>query len=192
MPINTDPLALKQPFKPPILNAHPLTEKTPTEGIWFMDASATRVNGKWRYKATILEITTGKQVIEGEGSAQVGELRAIVLAAQNGAKVIYVDSYAMWAGATQWICQWEALNWEVNRSPVWRTEDCQLLLDIARQTPFKKGWVKVHVNNDQPATKWNQQVDELARIRGIKTGDMLGLEWYRLGEWLHQKLDDTG
>ena len=40
-------------------------------------------------KAAALEVTAGKQVIEGgEGSAQVGELRAVVLAAQNGAKVI--------------------------------------------------------------------------------------------------------
>ncbi|KAK4806386.1 hypothetical protein QYF61_016236 [Mycteria americana] len=103
MPINTDPLALQQPFKPsPILDAPPLTEGTPTENIWFTDASAKRVNGKWQYKAVALHITTGKQVVEeGEGSAQVGEIRAVVLAAQNGAKVIYVDSYAVWAGATQ-------------------------------------------------------------------------------------------
>ncbi|KAK4810669.1 hypothetical protein QYF61_007469, partial [Mycteria americana] len=106
MPINTDPLALQQPFKPsPILDAPPLTEGTPTENIWFTDASAKR--------AVALDITTGKQVVEeGEGSAQVGEIRAVVLAAQNGAKIIYVDSYAVWAGATQWLCQWETLNWE--------------------------------------------------------------------------------
>ncbi|KAK4810552.1 hypothetical protein QYF61_004515, partial [Mycteria americana] len=114
VPINTDPLVLQQPFKPsPILDAPPLTEGTPTENIWFTDASAKRVNGKWQYKAVALDITTGKQVVEeGEGSAQVGEIRAVVLAAQNGAKIIYVDSYAVWAGATQWLCQWETLNWE--------------------------------------------------------------------------------
>ncbi|KAK4807063.1 hypothetical protein QYF61_018404 [Mycteria americana] len=43
VPINTDPLALQQPFKPsPILDAPPLTEGTPTENIWFTDASAKR------------------------------------------------------------------------------------------------------------------------------------------------------
>ena len=83
MPINTDPSALQQPFKPsPILDALPFTEGTPTENIWFTDASAKRVNGKWQYNTIALDITTSKQVIEGgEGSAQVGEIRAVVLAA---------------------------------------------------------------------------------------------------------------
>ncbi|KAK4828000.1 hypothetical protein QYF61_022777, partial [Mycteria americana] len=114
MPLNTDPLALQQPFKPsPILDAPPLTEGTPAENIWFTEASAKSVNGKWQYKAVALDITTGKQVVEeGEGSAQVGEIRAVVLVAQNRAKIIYVDSYAVWVGATQWLCQWETLNWE--------------------------------------------------------------------------------
>jgi len=44
--------------------------------------------------------------------------------------------------------------------------------------PFKLGWVKAHVNSDQPATKWNQQVDELARIRVLKAGDTPDREWY--------------
>jgi len=61
MPINTDPSALQQPFKPsPILDALPLTEGTPTENIGFMDASAKRVNGKWQYKAIALDVTTSK------------------------------------------------------------------------------------------------------------------------------------
>jgi len=59
----------------------------------------------------------------GQHSAQVGELKAVVLAAQNQAKAAYVNSYSLWAGATQWLSQWEVLNWEINRSPVWRTED---------------------------------------------------------------------
>lgn len=152
--MNTDPLALNQPSKPsPILNAPPLTERTPTESIWFTDASAKRVNSRWWSEAAALDIATGKQVIEGEGSAQVGGLKAVVLAAENGARVICVDSNAMWAAATQWLHHWEALNWEVNRFPVWRTEDWLLLLDIARQEPFNLGWVKAHVKNDQPATK---------------------------------------
>lgn len=120
MPINTDPLAVQPPFKPlPILNASTFTDDTPIEGVWFTSASAKRVNGKWQYKAVALEIKTGKQVIkEGEGSTQAGELRKVVLATQNEAKIVYVDSYAVWAGATQWLCQWEALNWEINRSPI--------------------------------------------------------------------------
>ena len=184
VPINTDLFVLQQPSKPsPILDAPPLTEGTPTENFWFMDASAKRVNSKWQYKTFALDITTGKQVIEGEGSAQVGEIRAVVLAAQNRAKIIYVDSYAVWAGATQWLCQWKTLNRKVNRSPVWRSKDWQLL-DIARKTPFKMGWVKAHAKDNQPATKWNQKVDELTKIRKIT----LNPEWYRLGEWLHQNL----
>lgn len=79
------------------------------------------------------------------------EIRAVVLAAQNGAKIIYVDFYAVWAGATQWIYQWESLNWEVNRSPVWRNKDSQLLLAIARKTLFKMGWVKTQAKDYQAA-----------------------------------------
>ena len=62
MPINTDPLALNHPLKPsPILNTPPFTERTSTEGIWFTDASAKRVNGRWWSNATALDITIGKQ-----------------------------------------------------------------------------------------------------------------------------------
>lgn len=50
------------------------------------------VNGNRRQ---LHETSTNKQIIEkGEGTAQVGELRAVVLAAQNGAKIMYVDSHA--------------------------------------------------------------------------------------------------
>ena len=107
MPISADPLALKQPFKPsPILDAPPFTKETRTEGVWFTDASAKRTDGKRQYGAAALEINTGRQVIEErEGSAQVGQCRAVVLAAQNGANAIYVDSCTMWVGATRWVCQ---------------------------------------------------------------------------------------
>lgn len=168
MPVNTDPLVLQQPFKPsPILDAQPLTEVTPTENIWFTDASAKMVNSKWQYKAVALDITTGKQITEeGKGSTQVGQITAIVLAAENEAKIIYVD-YAAWAGATQWLCQWETLNWQVNRFPVWRSKDLQILLHIVRKTPFKVVWVKAHAKGNQLATKWNQKVDKLTKIRKI-------------------------
>lgn len=57
MTINADPLALQQPFKPsPILAAPPLTEWMAAEDIWFTDASAKRVSGKWQYKAVALNI----------------------------------------------------------------------------------------------------------------------------------------
>jgi len=80
----------------------PLPEGTLAENIWFTDASAKKVNGKWPYKALALDITTSKQLTEkGEGSAQVGEVRAGFLAAQNGAKILYADSYAEWASAAQ-------------------------------------------------------------------------------------------
>jgi len=151
----------------------------PAEGIWFTNASAKRINEKWQCRAATLEINTSKQVIEeGEGSAQVGELRAVVLAAQIGAQAICVDCYAVWAGATQWVCEWGALNWEINRSPIWRTEDWQLLLEIARKTPFKMGLVKEHTNDNIAASNWNQPVDELARIREIKTASAVNSEWY--------------
>lgn len=41
----------------------------------------------------------------------------------------------------------------MNRSPVWRNEDWQLFLDIARNTAFKMGWVKAYAKDNEPATK---------------------------------------
>lgn len=123
MLINTDPSALQQPFKPSLIqDAPPLTEAIPTENIWLTDASAKRVNHKCQYKPGALDISTGKQVVEGEGSAQVGKIRTVVLQHRMEQKIMYVDSSAVWAGATQWLCQWEILNWEVNRSSVWRNK----------------------------------------------------------------------
>lgn len=176
-----------------MLNAPAFTEDTPTAGVWFTDASAKRVSGKRPYKAVTLEIKTGKQVIKaGKGSEQVGGLRVVVLAAQNEAKIVYVDSHAVWAGAKQWLCQWEALNWEINRPPNWRTEDWQLLLDIARKTPFRIGWVKAHADVNKPATNWNQKIDELTKIRKRKVENSLNPRWYLLGECLHHKLGQKG
>ena len=48
-----------------------------------------------------------------EGSAQLAELYAIVLALRNGAQTIYTDSYAVWAGAMQWLGNWAKHNWQV-------------------------------------------------------------------------------
>lgn len=176
-----------------MLNAPAFTEDTPTAGVWFTDASAKRVSGKRPYKAVTLEIKTGKQVIKaGKGSEQVGGLRVVVLAAQNEAKIVYVDSHAVWAGAKQWLCQWEALNGEINRPPNWRTEDWQLLLDIARKTPFRIGWVKAHADDNKPATNWNQKIDELTKIRKRKVENSLNPRWYLLGECLHHKLGQKG
>lgn len=58
--------------------------------MWFTDASSHRENNKWKYKAVALEVATGEKLIEtGEGSAQVRELRAVLLAAEHGATHIY-------------------------------------------------------------------------------------------------------
>ena len=91
------------------------------------------MGSRWEYKAAALEIGTGKTITEeGEGSAQVGELHALLRAADNGATVIYTDSCATYKGATEWICQWESNQWEVGRTKVWRTRDWQRLLEIGR------------------------------------------------------------
>jgi len=54
------------------------------------------------------------------------------------------------------------------------------------------GWVKARTKDNTPASKRNQQVDEIATIREIKTENTLNSEWYQLGEWPHQKLSHTG
>jgi len=88
----------------PIHEAPSLQEGSDLTGVWFTDASSHRENNKWKYKAVALEVATGERVSEtGEGSAQVGELKAVLLAAQYGASHIYTDSYAVFKGATEWI-----------------------------------------------------------------------------------------
>ncbi|XP_054253189.1 ribonuclease H-like [Indicator indicator] len=112
-----------------------------------------------------MDVGTDRTVTEeGEGSAQVGELRALMLAVENGAKAVYTDSYATFKGATEWICQWEANQWEIGSTEVWRASDWQRLLEIGRSRPIMVGWVKGHSKQDTLAVMWNQQVDGLARI----------------------------
>lgn len=67
----------------------------------------------------------------------------------------------------------------MNRSPVWRNEDWQLFLNIARNAAFKMGWVKAYAKDNEPATKWNQKVVDLIKIRKIT----IHPKWYRLGEF---------
>lgn len=123
--VTLDMLALQQPYKPSsIPDAPAFTSKSKVKGVWFTDASAKHINGKWKYRAVALNIETGVEVIKkGLGSAWVGELKAVLLAVTENAKTVYVDSYAIWAGATQWLCQWEALDWRVNGKAVWQKED---------------------------------------------------------------------
>ena len=137
-----------------------------------------------------LETGTGKTVEEeGEGSAQVGQLWALLLAVENGATIIYTDSYATFQGATEWICQWKSSKREVGHAKVWRTEDWQRLLAIGRSRPLKVGWVKGHARDGTPAAKWNQQVDHLAQIRMVTSEKE---DWDRLAEWLHIKKGHSG
>lgn len=160
-PINPHPALLNQSGKPsPIKEAPEFTTDSQREGLWFTDASAGRIGLKWQYKAVALETGIGRSVREeGEGSAQVGELRALPLAAENGATPIYTDSCAAYKGATEWICHWESNTWEIGHTKVWRAEDWQCLLEIGRSRPLKIGWVKGHAQDETPAPKWNQQVD---------------------------------
>lgn len=59
------------------------------------------IDGKWRYRAVALNTETGVEVVEeGIGSAQVGELKAVLLAVKEKTKPICVNSYVLWAGAT--------------------------------------------------------------------------------------------
>ncbi|NXO54347.1 POL5 protein, partial [Aramus guarauna] len=78
------------PSKPsPIQEAPPLKEGSDLKGVWFTDASSYRQN-EWNYKAVALEVATGEKLSEtGKGSAQVGELRAVLLATRRGASHIY-------------------------------------------------------------------------------------------------------
>lgn len=74
------------------------------------------------------------EVEEGMGNAQVGELKAVLLAIKEKERTIYV-----WANATQYWCQWEALGWQVNGKEVWQKEDWICFLLQAQSQPTHKG-----------------------------------------------------
>jgi len=133
--IDSTSLFQTPPSKPtPIQEALPLTETSGLERVWFTDALSYRQNNEWNYNAVALEVATGERVSEtGKGSAQVGELRAVLLAAQHGADYIYTDSYAVFKGATEWVSHWAANDWQVNRVPVWQTDSWKQLLKIGEQ-----------------------------------------------------------
>lgn len=60
--------------------------------MWFTDPSPHPVGSRGQNEAAAHETGTGKTITEeGEGSAQVGELRAFLVAAENGATIIYTD-----------------------------------------------------------------------------------------------------
>ncbi|XP_064008637.1 uncharacterized protein LOC135180213 [Pogoniulus pusillus] len=190
-PINPDGALLGQPYKPsPIQVAPAITADSDKSGVWFTDASSRRVGLKWHYKAAALEISTGQTITEeGDGSAQVGELRALMLAAEHGATTIYTDSYSTFKGATEWICQWEANQWKVSNVEVWRADDWKRLLEIGRSRPLQVGWVKGHSKQQTPAATWNNQADYLAKINMVNDEKD---EWWRLAEWLHIKRGHSG
>lgn len=118
--IDTSLLFQLTPSKPSLIQeAPPLKENSDLTRVWFTDSSSHRENNQRKYKAVALKVATGEKLIEsGEGSAQTGELKAVLLAAQQGASHIYTDSYAVFNGATEWIGHWADNNWQVNRVPV--------------------------------------------------------------------------
>lgn len=145
------------PSKPsPIQEARLLKEGSNLTGVWFTDASSHQENNERKYKAVALEVATGERLIEtGKGSAQVGELRAVLLAMQHGTSYIYTNSYAVFKGATEWIGHWAANDWQVNRVPVWETNSWKQLLEI-EERDLHIGWVKGHVCSNSIAAQFNQ------------------------------------
>ena len=181
-------LALQQPYKPsPILDGPAFTSNSKGKGGCFTDASAKRVNGKWKYRAVALDTETGMDVIEeGLGGAQVRESNAVSLAVKENVRMVYVDSYAVWAGATQWLCQWEALDWQ-------EKEDWKWLLLQAQSRHIQIGWVQAQANDQPLQTYCSNKVDQPTKVKKIKIDELEGSQhWYRLGEWLLYKLSHTG
>lgn len=71
---------------------------------------------------------TAVEAVEGGmRSAQVGELKAALVAVKGKTKPICVDSYTLWAGA-QWLSQWEALHWQGKGEEAWQKEDGKCLV----------------------------------------------------------------
>ncbi|XP_051497578.1 uncharacterized protein LOC127395148 [Apus apus] len=87
---------------------------------------------------------------------------------------------------------------EINGVPVWHKEKWQQILKIAKENPnFHVEWIPSHQTNlKNEASKWNNYVDELARIdvKEIRSAITEGenQEWKRLLEWLHCKRGHSG
>ena len=151
--------------------------------MWFIDASSHPETNKWKYKAVVLEVATGERVSEkGEGSAQVGQLRVVLSAAQHGASHIYTDSYAVFKGATKWIGHWAANDWQVNSFPVWETDGWKQFLETGEKRVLHIDWVKGHNRSNTITAQFNQQVGSLIRLQQIDIVDA-GQEWECLLEW---------
>lgn len=92
----------KQPYKPsPVLDGPAFTSDSEIKDVCFVGVSAKHINGKWNYSAGAFKIHTGMAVVEERmGSAEVGMLKAVLLAVREKAKTLYVDSCAIWAGAS--------------------------------------------------------------------------------------------
>lgn len=191
--INCNLLFQTPPSKPsPIHVASPLREGSDLNQVWFTDGSSYRQNNEWKYKAVALEVATGQRLEEtGKGSAQVGELRAVLLAAQHGASHIYTDSYAVYKGATEWVGHWAANSWQVDRVPVWQTDSWKQLLEIREQRVLHIGWVKGRDRLATVTSQFNRQVDNLTELQNT---DVVNDDhkWARLLEWLHVKRGHAG
>ena len=83
--------------------------------IWFIDTSSKRVKGQWKYKTAGIETKIGRQVgTEGDGSAQLGELMALITVLEKVAKYIYTDSYWVYKGCLEWAPFGETKNFVIN------------------------------------------------------------------------------
>lgn len=128
-----------------VIQVAPASSHDRSVNAWFTDASPKREGKVWKYWAVALHTTTKEQIItEGEGSAQVGELIAVWSVFKHEAQTaspvhIYMDSYAVFKGCTEWLPFWEQNGWEVNRISVWQKDKWQEILSIASQGNFAVG-----------------------------------------------------
>ncbi|CAM5100355.1 unnamed protein product [Eretmochelys imbricata] len=175
------------PQQSPIKDAAPFDPSKP-EGVWFTDGSARLVKGKWKGKAAAVPADTSAAPLTAgiDGSAQLAELAAIKLACEAGATAVYTDSYAVWAGATQWITNWKNNHWEIGGKPVWGLEYWKWLYQHALQQPLSIGHVSAHQRNNTPASQLNNLADAAAQLFTTQ------VEWERLYSWLHDNLGHTG
>lgn len=89
--------------------------------VWFTDALSKLEGKAWKYHAVALSVDKKEEIImEGEDSAQVGELVAVwsvfdQYKAEKDPVYIYTDSFAVFKWCTEWLSFWELNNWEVDR-----------------------------------------------------------------------------
>lgn len=148
-----------------------IKEHTP-EGMWVVDGSCLRTNGKLSAGAAALHVKTNKEVLRSIDvtSAQAAEIVAIILALENSDPntdmTICTDSEWVLRALIDWMIVWRERGMNTtNNKPVAHAVLLNHAWNLARQRSGKTYLfkVKAHRKNQAEISEINNIVDQLAK-----------------------------